>query len=214
MKSEDAIIQIRGLLYDFKFDEIIAMADAYIAEKSPVQSDSVFVIKQAAEEANAVMPNCTLVSDEFEGRSVLYGGVEEIGWDVNFVPYIDEPRRDSVPVYVGFKQDEWLFFDKLKIKVADDSYIRGSFDYIDVQRDVMSGGAVLEKANDKLDYDEVERILNSENPVMRFTGEYDKTRDHKMTDSELESLQNVYVVLKSIDAIKDTIDQWQEENLV
>lgn len=213
LMEEDTRTQIYRWTHDFQFDEIIAMADAYIAEKSPAESDSVFAIKQAAEEANAVMPDCTLVEDEFEDDSILYGGVEEIGWDINFVPYIEGPQTYNVTADVGFKQDGWLFFENVKIKVGDDDYISGSFDYFDVQRDVISGGTILEEVEAKYSFDEVERILNAEDPVMRFTGEDDKTRDHEMTDAELGSLQNVYVVSKSMEAISDTIEQWTADNI-
>jgi len=213
IKNEEVRTQLYTLSNDFKFDEIIALADAYIAKNSPAESDTVYAIKQAAEEANAVIPNCTIVTDEFEDDVVLYGGVDSISSSVNFVPYVGGGHHVyDVPATVGFKQDDWLFFENIKIKVADDEYISDSFDYFDVVRDVINGGTILEEADTSFDLEDAEMILNAEAPIIRFTGEDDKTRDHEMTSEELDSLQNVYIIAKSTNTISETISQWVEEN--
>jgi hypothetical protein len=82
-----------------------------------------------------------------------------------------------------------------------------------VTRDVLYGGTILEEAETKLTAESIENILNAENPVIRFEGEDERVRDHEMTESELNALDNVYKIASCNNLIERSIDDWEEANL-
>lgn len=212
LKDEEMRSQVTSLMNNFQFVDIVTLADSYIAEQSPVNTDSVYEIKQYAEQANAAMTNCSIVTDDFENKSTLFGTVDAISADINFVPFIDnEVKTFDLKAKVGFKQNGWLFMDNVSIKVDEDDYLTEFFS--DPTRDIISGGTILEEDIMELKYEEADKIINAEAPIMRFEGEDGKTRDHDMTSAEVESLKSISIVSQSIDGISAIIKQWTEENI-
>lgn len=196
--------KINNLKNEFKFYEIVEIADKYIAENNPDDTDSAFVVKEAAQEAAKAMQNCTLVVDDFSGEGVLYGGASVISSEINFVPYFAD-SYDRVTVRVGFKKNGWLFFEDVSVKVADGDFVDDYFSYDEVKREVVSGSTILEEANAEFEFDEVEKILAAENPIIRFIGENDETYDHKLTKQEIDSLSNIYSISKGMTVIANKI---------
>ena len=214
LKDEETRNAVSNDLNSYRFDDIAALAEAYIAEQNPAETDSVYAILQYAQDAQLAMENCTVVTDEFEGDSVLYGRVNEISSTVSFVPFIEKGITSSyLKVMVGFVKSDWLFMERAKIKVGEDDFITKSFDYFKVTRDVIKGSTVLEECKWDMKYEDVEQILNTESPALRFEGEDDKTFDHAMTDDEIESLRSIYDVSVCINGIREIVSQWMDHNV-
>lgn len=188
---------------EFKFDEIIALADAYIIENNPEPEDIVFAIKSAAETATVQMQNCNSRTDEFEGTTVVYGSVSELSSKINFVPLIQQEPAfcGDIAVMVGFKQKGWLFFEGIKVKVGEERYVADGFRYDDVRREVIYGDIILEETTASFRFEEVEAILSAQEPTLHFIGKGEKMRTHTLTDEEKSSLQAIYDLAKSRDTI-------------
>lgn len=100
----------------------------------------------------------------------------------------------------------------MRIKVNEDSFIDESFGYGDTARDVISGGTIKEVGTMSMSIKRAEELLNTENPVMRFEGENDETRDHDMTEKELQALDKIYRVSVHRNTIDTIIKDWTDAN--
>lgn len=205
---------IKSMNKNLQYEDLLALVNTYIAENTPAETDPVFSIKESTESILAILPEYEVVTDEFDGNTVIYGGINEITSDVNFVPYISPDNTLTSYIYakVGFKQNGWLFFDKVKIKIGDDDYIEDSFGYGDTIRDVISGGTIKEEGDMSISIERAGELLNAESPVIRFEGEDDKTRDHTMTESEISALNKIYQLSNLRNVIDTVIEEWESAN--
>lgn len=174
----------------------------------------VMVLGIVAQQGQQILANCTVVTDEFEGESTIYGSVQEISSSVNFVPYLDDSIANSkIRVIAGFEKNDWLFMETVKIKVGEDDYIKDYFDYFDVTRETLGGSTILEEVEYSLSYEEVEQLLAAADPVIRFEGENDATYDHQMTTEEITSLQTMYDLSTCTEEIWNILNQWTQDNM-
>lgn len=212
LSDSDRRYDIDRMNTNLEYNEMLEIVNAYIADTSPNENDPAFKIKSDAEAILAILPECEIVSDEFEGSTEIYGGVSEVTGDVNFVPYISPSNTLTSYVYakVGFKQGEWVFFDKVRIKVGENDYIEETFSYGDTITDVLGGGTVKEEGDMSIAIERVGELLNVESPVMRFEGDDDKMREHTMTEAELSALNKIYEISLHRNNIDTIIKEWEE----
>lgn len=213
LSNQDRRWEIDSLNDTLKYDELLELVNAYITEKSPMETDPAFKIKEAAESILKVLPECKVVTDDFSGDTVIYGGVDAISSKINFVPRISQEDYLGGYVYadVGFQQKGWLFFDQVQIKLGEDDYCSESFPYDEVTRDVTRGGTIKEEGEMLLSLEDAEALLQIESPVMRFENlDEGKKRDHTMTKEELAALNRIYQIEKCRDIIETTIEEWEE----
>lgn len=203
--------KIKSMNEDLEYEELSQLLDAYIKENNPSEEDSVFTIKKEVEEILKVLPECEVVTDEFEDSKIIYGDVQKITSKVNFVPFISpDTWTEYINAKVGFQKSNWLFFEQVKIKLGEDDYIEEFLDYDEVVRDVVKGSNIKEEGEASLAMYEAEKLLKVKKPVMRFIGEDEKTRDHNITDAELKALDKLYRIAVHRDAIDTLIDDWEE----
>lgn len=213
LSDQDRRWEINSLNDTLKYDELLELVNAYIAEKSPMETDPAFKIKEATESILKVLPECKIVTDDFSGDTVIYGGVDAISSKINFVPRISQEDYLGGYVYadVGFQQKGWLFFDSVEIKIDEDNYCSEYFDYDETVRDVISGSTIKEEGEMSLSLEDAEALLQLESPVMRFENlDEGKKRDHTITKEELAALNRIYQIEKYRDIIETTIEEWEE----
>lgn len=214
LSDETVRTTVNDCLYNYDFDQIASLAQDYIDQQNPAETDTAFAILDYAQQGQQILPNCTIVTDDFEDESTSYGTVQEISSSVNFVPYIEDSiTSTSIHVNVGFVKEDWLFMESLKIKVGEDDYISKWFDYFDVERDTLGGSTIQEEVDCSISLEDVEKLLAATDPVMRFEGQDDATYDHQMTAEELSSLQTIYDLSNCLDGIRDVINQWMDNNM-
>lgn len=214
LSDETVRTTVNDCLYNYDFDQIASLAQDYIDQQNPAETDTAFAILDYAQQGQQILPNCTIVTDDFEDESTAYGTVQEISSSVNFVPYIEDSiTSTSIHVNVGFVKEDWLFMESLKIKVGEDDYISKWFDYFDVERDTLGGSTIQEEVDCSISLEDVEKLLAATDPVMRFEGQDDATYDHQMTAEELSSLQTIYDLSNCLDGIRDVINQWMDNNM-
>jgi len=208
LTSDETRSELRELLKDSKFAEIESIAQKYIDEEKPVESDNVFEIINHAQAAQNALRNCLIIHDNFENSySIFYKGVEGISRNLNFIPFFN---GGEARVLVGFRASDWIFFERIKIKVGDDEYITSSFNYNDINRDVIRGGGISEYINTWFNVGETEQILNAENPTIRFEGGNDKSRDHSLTNEEIEALKAIHDIHSARRSISTMIWVWEQ----
>ena len=197
-----------------EYEKIIDLASAYTYRDNLDENDSVYAIKEAAEKAKEAFEKCQLIEDEFSQETTLYGDVIQISNDTNFVPYIGNERKYSfelMAVRVGFEESGLVFFEKTSIK-TDSGYIDDSYSYDKVIRDVISGGTIREYTTLMLSASDALKIITAENPYIRFSGVNGEHHDHKLTESEIESLSKIYDVANCEYIINQNIDEWETIN--
>lgn len=215
LKDDSRRDEIMNNARAFKFEDIINIVDDYLASGEVDDTDNAYEIQDAAQIALGLLPNCNIVTDDFSGESVLYGSVKEITANTNFVPYIDGSwSYTEISTKVGFRRSGWLFFEYTDIKVGDNEFISDSYSHSSVERDVIKGGGgtVEEIAETVLDAEDIEKILHAKEPILRFTGKDDKTYDHKLSQGEIESLDNVNKMAECIERIRKVVREWEDSN--
>ena len=214
LSDETVRTTVNDSLYSYDFDQIASLAQSYIDQQNPAETDTAFAILDYAQQGQQILPNCTIVTDDFEDESTAYGTVQDISSSVSFVPYIENSiTSTSIHVKVGFVKEDWLFMESMKIKVGEDDYISKYFDYLDVDRDTLGGSTIQEEMDCTIPLEDVEKLLAAADPVMRFEGQDGDTYDHQMTAEELSSLQTIYDLSNRLDDIRNVLNQWMDENM-
>lgn len=194
---------------NFQFSEILAMANEYIAQNNPAETDSAYAIAEQAQAGLDAMESCTIVKDEFEGDlSIYYNGVEKLSSEINFLPYIDD---HSDTILVGFTASDWLFFNTVYIKADDEMVEQSHFKDTAMTQEVTDNG-IYEDISITLSQDDIDKILNSENTMIRFENdETDKTKDHTITENEKNALRTIRTVESAYGTLKSLCYHWEND---
>ena len=192
--------QVRILNIAYDYPSILDMANEYITQYNPKDADSVYTVRNLAQNALDALENCTVEKeeDEFMGSVsafIHYNGINGISPDVNLFPYIDQKE---FMVKAGFTSPEWINCQKVTIKVGENDYITARLN--DTEH-LKTANGVTEYGNLELIDDDIQKIVNAKNPVLRFTGENGESTDHFVTPEEQAALGNVY----AIQAVQDSL---------
>lgn len=208
LKDGETQSQIFKMANSYDFTGIIELANAYIETNAPAETDTAYQLIELANQANAILESCSVVSDDFEETVTVYGsGADSITSDTNIVPYLE---GYDLKVKLGFYASDWIFFDEVKVKVGGDEYVSFYFDHFNVAREV--GDGISEIATTSIKEDELEQIANAEFPVMRFIGEDEKTRDHELSESEITACNTILNLSVVRGNIADVVNAYKEEN--
>jgi hypothetical protein len=184
----------KELLYpairNYKYEDLLLSVDKYIENNIPDKSDNAYNIKELIQPAIKALKGCVIKHDSFEDSySIFYKGIESISKDINIVPSMENGYSSY---RVGFKKSNWLFFNKISIKTSTGEFIEKNFNSFDMQRDVLSGGTVLEYIDLGFHDNELTMILNSDSITIRFINtDNEKHYDHKLSGKELAALKAI-----------------------
>ena len=206
LTSDETREKLRNFLNDVEFSEIIGMAQEYIDVYDPSSSDNVFTILEAAQLAQDALDKCVIKHDSFdESYAVYFKGVENVSRTINMVPFYN--GREA-RVIVGFTASNWVFFEKVRIKVGESEYVSSNFSYFDVTRDTVRGG-ITEYIETWFNVGETEQIINADSPSMRFEGD-DKSRDHQLSNNEINALIAINDIHSARRSISTSLFSWEQ----
>lgn len=189
------------------FKGIIKAANAYIEANNPLPEDNAYKAIELSQKATDLLKKCKVIKDKHTGDvKIYYKGVESISKSINFLPYLD---NGDLTIRLGFRASNWVFFEDVSIKVGEDEFIEESYDYFKVVRDVMSGG-IREYIDDTFSSIDIEKIINADSPSIRFEGDDDKKRDHKLTANEIKALKLLDELETTLASLSRMIYEWEE----
>lgn len=143
-----------------------------------------------------------LSADDFEDDYWYFPASNNyISSTTHVVPYI-YLGTGGLRIKLGFRHDEWLFFDHTKIKLDNGDIIETKYDrYNDITTD-SKGDGVMERADVSLSYEDLEAIANSKNITIRFLN-----RDNTYLEytSSTEAFSNIKAVKDCYDLIENII---------
>jgi len=199
--------EFRKLNLAYDYPALLDMAEEYIAEYQPNETDNVYEILNLAQSASSALENCTIEREddtfnESTTTSIYYNGIEDISPEVNLLPYISQER---FTVLAGFIAPDWLNSQDIMIKVGKDNYITAALDDT-IRKETASG--VMEYGELELNDDELDKIINAESPILRFTGENGETKDHAITQEEQSALSNIKNVQSAYNSLFMLWHKW------
>lgn len=183
------LTELKQSLSVYDFSAMEQQLTSFIETAQPSEDDISHILLASIrdEKLQQILSKCQINVDPVENKAnVFYNGMKSITPNVNLFAFL----KNGEPVYrAGTMGSDWTFFESYQIAVGDGNNIHESFDYFDVTRDVISGG-VLEYADLSLMQEEdLQRIYDAENPILRFSDEKgDKTKDHIITQDEKDCL--------------------------
>ena len=193
----------------YKYEELLLLVDEYTNTNNPGQSDSAYAIKEITQQIVGFLGNCVVTYDEFDEKyTVYYRGVEAISKSINAVSFIDDDGMDRC--IVGFKKSDWLFFDRIEIKVGTDDYISSRWDGFDITREVIDGG-IIEYTKASFSDEEIEKIISATEPVIRFSNDEDGYYDHKFTEDEIKAMEACYKIREGYVQLSNMLYAWENK---
>lgn len=197
---------LNDMVKSYNFAGIIDLLSAYVDTEKPIDNDVAFELLESAQLAKQLLSKCAVFEDDFDGSIlVFYTGVVSISNEINVVPLLS---GTSPMVMYGFRASNWVFFDKIRIKVGDTEIISDSFQ--DVKRDVVSGG-VKEYKITPMRLDVAEKIIAYEAPVIRFMGDGGKMHEHALTESEMAAYRTIYELRNNVHFLSNTFYSWRDK---
>lgn len=171
------------------FTSLLNLIDDYISSENPNSTDNAYALRELVEPLVKHTGKLVIKHDDFENKDeVYYKGISSIEKKVNMLPFSD--LSGKMTVQIGFKNSNWIFFKNAKIKTSENKHI---FLLPNSKvEDVLSGGTIIEYCDVDLDDDEIQTIINSATPAIRFTGKDDKILDHTFSKDEINALDAIY----------------------
>ncbi len=177
-------------LENHNYSKILELADNYINQSNPNESDSAFTIKSEIQPAVEAMSKCEAVKDEFSNAVfVYYKGLTKIDTNNNFVTFVKD--NHYVKYRLGFQAKDWMLFDSFTVKADDILIKKNSASEV---REVLDNEQILEYVDISFYDSDLEALLNSENISIRFKGKDDKTYDHTLSPQEIDAIKVMNVI--------------------
>ena len=74
-----------------------------------------------------------------------------------------------------------------------------------------SGGMVLESSQISLGWDDIDKIINAESPVIRFEGKEEKNLDHTLTENEINALRSLSIIAQARIELSEMRSAWEQD---
>ena len=199
---------IKELNNSYNYEDMLKTVSNYINKYSPSESDSAYALQKMLPSLIKYTKKCNVHRDEVSKEySVTYNGVDAISKNVNIVPLISESTES---ITVGFKADDWIFFDNVDIYLDDAEPLYLSFG--SVNKEVLNSAAITEYADILLNDDDIEKIAKSKSSVIRFSNsDTEKTLDHKMSKDECMALKVIHAIKNSNAKISSMIFAFEND---
>lgn len=209
LPDENSYKEIKALVETYDFLTLRDKIKTFIEAGGVPEGDVAYMLleKLDTEELTPAISKCTVTVDPVENKAnVTYNGVSNITSNINVMSQI---KNSDQEFWVGFAAPSWLFFTQYKIALGDSDSISSHFDYFAITRE-MIGGSVLEKVKTRFSAEEIEKICNVQEPIIRFADdENDKTRDHVITESEQDCLKTISFLRETYLGLSNTLFAWK-----
>lgn len=194
--NQERLETFKAYIEKYDFQSAKALLETFIAEYNPLSTDAShqYLEKLSVEGLADALAKCDVTIDPVEGDvRVAYRGVSEINQNNHIMASI---KNKSVEYHVGFISPTWINFSRISINVGEGKNITSSWNTWTPTRDIVPGG-VKEYVYTTLNAEEVSRIVNAENPVIRFADEKNqKQLDYNITPAEQDCLHSISLIKK------------------
>ena len=103
----------------------------------------------------------------------------------------------GITLTAGFCDSDWLFFDEVTISLEDQENITHSFDFYEVNREVINYG-IKESVAYTPTSEEIEKFINSSNGIIRFKNSGDeKHLDFQLSTDEIQAVNTLFKIKKA-----------------
>lgn len=202
--------QLKKVLNEYDYALAQQMCEEYLesAEKEDeVVSQILELLIQ--EDFQESLTKCYIVSDPVENEANLYyKDADTINRKTNVIAFMDNGK---LKYRVGFISNSWVFFTRISINTGDERNVVKSWSYSEVTRDVIRGG-VKEYGTPSFREEDINKIINAENPIMRFAdSNQDKSLDHTITKQEQDGLRTMYIIGEVHNEILEIVSDYKKE---
>lgn len=142
-----------------------------------------------------------LSEDDFDNKYWYFPATNNyISRVTHVVPYI-YLGSGSLRIKLGFRRDDWLFFDRTKIKLTNGKIIETKYDrYNDITTDT-KGDGIFECADVSLSYEDLEALANSSQITIRFLNSDNQHLDYVVSTnafSNIKAVKDCYDLIQNI----------------
>lgn len=180
-----------SLLESCKYNELHEYILGLIADGTLQEDGSSSELLGWLEQLEEISKKCEIVSDAFEKKTtVYYPGAKEISNQINVVPILQIGEYGaSIEYELGFKRNDWLFFDEISITSQNKETETKSFNSYDINRGVIASGI---KESVFSIFPNAAKFIDDENIIIRFsnTGKRENV-DHQLTDLEIAAISTL-----------------------
>lgn len=187
--SDASRLEVFQEYYDsYQLSALYNYVNDYIADVGPTENDSAFDIAYTLSCILDYESSWDIQFDEFDGSYTLsFPGADSIAAETNVSAYIDE--NHDATVFIGFEDDDWLFFDHYAISVDGEVIKSGAVKSYDTVTDVLDGGRIKESVKISVKKDLADAIINADTVILRFSnGDNEETLDFSLSEQEIKAL--------------------------
>ena len=180
-------------LYDFS--TIIEMAQNYINVNDPPKDHASYKILELLENFSEYQGLYSVEFDEVEDTAyVFYKDITDISDSTHLVTRLND---GGITLTAGFCDSDWLFFDEVIISLEDQENITHSFDFYEVNREVINY-EIKESVAYTPTSEEIEKFTNSSNGIIRFKNSGDeKHLDFQLSTDEIQAANTLFKIKKA-----------------
>lgn len=144
----------------YSFGDIVKLCNKYLKENEEVsEADHVHSILETAKECQKMAKKCKIKYDKYDDQySITYGDIKDVSKSISICTYYDGTFVSKL----GFRENNWVFFDTVDIAADDMERIHLYFGY-QTERD-SAGSGVKEYALYNFTREQVEKLHNAKNP--------------------------------------------------
>lgn len=206
--------QFSQFLRNLDYAGLAVYLDDFIATHEITENDCVQQLKEDTEILSQLLSGCVVQKDEFEGTAqIYYSGIQNLNYNTCIVPYgKTSSTSESLSFYctTGIVQYDWLFFDHLALKGANDIIEKSNPSYDSVTRDVLENGNITEWLDMSSWKKGFETVIEENTGTIRFENtESGETVDHILTSEEISALSTILQIYTYHSAIAQELFLWE-----
>lgn len=184
----------RDLLQECRYTDLYNHLTDAVTVSDPDPDDIVFDIIDKTERLSELAKKCDVETDKIEGTtSIFYSGLTDITSKSNVIPSLETTSflGISSEYKIGFRKNDWLFFDTVTIVDGHSNKNEQRFNRLDVNTDIISGSTIQESTY-IYDFGTDIKIDHEGDITIRFKNS--DTRDyidHVFTDTEISAIETL-----------------------
>lgn len=184
----------RDLLQECKYSDLYSYLSKTVSVADLDPDDIVFDIMDKTERLSELAKKCDAETDKIEGTtSIFYSGLKDITSKANIIPSLQTNSYFGISIEykIGFRKNDWLFFDRVTIVDGHSNKNEMHFDRLDVNTDIISGSTIQESAY-IYDLGSDITIDHESNITIRFKNADSREYiDHEFTDMEISAIETL-----------------------
>lgn len=184
----------RDLLQECKYSDLYSYLSKAVSVADLDPDDIVFDIMDKTEKLSELAKKCDVETDKVEGTtSIFYSGLKDITPKANIIPSLQTNSYlgISIEYKIGFRKNDWLFFDTVTIVDGHGNKNEKHFGRLDVNTDIISGSTIQESTY-IYDLGSDITIDHESDITIRFKNADSREYiDHEFTDMEISAIETL-----------------------